>query len=279
MRRGGGAPWTPEPGARSLARSLAGRAGRGCDQGGCRRHRRRTSPGGYCHRSAPAGSELAALGPLRSLQTASSLFPFLFYRRRRVGGDFHPGTFQSRDAGPGAESRGSPAARGRRARRGRGTRWRGSWRRRRAAPRPAPLRPAPSRPPREKLLRPAPGCPRVSHLGISEAGSRHIHVEIAVMGTGNEIGSFFLSRFSAENHQLWRTRREIRKKTLKTTPASGTAGFGPGLKRRGCARDELVGERRALGPGGDFENKKRSRPSVPTPAFLPPGPHAGGMQI
>ena len=36
-----------------------------------------------------------------------------------------------------------------------------------APPRP---RPAPPRPTPEKLLRPAPGCPRVSHLGISEAG-------------------------------------------------------------------------------------------------------------
>lgn len=135
-----------------------------------RRRRRRTCPGGCCHRSAPTGSELAALGPLRRLQTASSLFPFLFYRRRRAGISTQ-GLSSHVTPGP------APRAAGRRPPGGAGgaREAREAQEANGAPPRPAPPRPAPSssappRPPREKLLSPAPGCPRVSHLGISEAG-------------------------------------------------------------------------------------------------------------
>lgn len=88
-----------------------------------------TSFGGLARRSA-SGSEGCRLG--------SSLFlPFSCRLRQPATGEFR-GTFQSRDARV-ARDRPAEGARGR--------------------PPPRP----------EKLRGPAPGCPRVSHLGISEA--------------------------------------------------------------------------------------------------------------
>nr|XP_036850681.1 forkhead box protein D1-like [Manis javanica] len=93
-----------------------------------------------------------------------SFFPFCF--TARGPGDFHPGTFQSRDAWPARGARGRCAACRQGARRAREGDARPA-----ASPRPAPPRFAPPRLLPEKLLRFAPGCPRVSHLGISEAGA------------------------------------------------------------------------------------------------------------
>lgn len=181
---GGGTPWTPGLRARLLS-GLAGGVGRArCHQGSC------------C--SAHAASELL-LGLPRRLETASSLFSLSVLPRRLAWG-FPLGTFQSRDPdqqrreSPGRELRTTVAA-------GRG-------RRRPAVPFPASLPPAR----RRNSCAPPRGVPawvtwlfRKWRLTSHPCGNR---------GDGNWKWNrfFFLSRFSAENHQLWRTRREIIKK-------------------------------------------------------------------
>lgn len=116
--------------------------------------------------------------PPPRLQTASSLFSLSVLPPADSWGfprrDF-PGTWR----GPGARSRWSPAARGRR-RRGRPD-----------ALRPAPSPPRPASPDARETPAPRPGVsPRESPGHFGSWTQRHIHVEIAVMGTGNEIGSF-----------------------------------------------------------------------------------------
>lgn len=175
------------PGSGSLARW----AGRGCGS-----RPLQFSRGRSC-RSAPAGSEHSALGPLRRLQTASSLFS-LSVLPRRPAGDFHQGlstrshvTRQCRCesipaplAAAGAAGAAPPVPpAGRREKVG-----------------AAPSRPAPPAARETPALRPG-VSPRESPGHFGSWTPRHIHVEIAVVGTGNEIGSFS-QPFSAENHRL-----------------------------------------------------------------------------
>jgi hypothetical protein len=65
-----------------------------------------------------------------------------------------------------------------------------------AVPRPVgPARPGRSAPPQETPA-PRPGVsPRESPGHFGSWPQRHIHVEIAVMGTGNEVGSFLQAPF------------------------------------------------------------------------------------
>lgn len=134
--------------------SLAGRVGRGCDLSW-----RPLSP------LRPRGLQVR-LARHEDCRLRSLLFPVSVVCGSRPG-DFH-GTFQSHVTlwvGLRIASRRPPEGAG----------GEGLSRPPRPDPPPFPapprcLAPPSPRGPREKLPRPAPGCPRVSHLGISEAG-------------------------------------------------------------------------------------------------------------
>lgn len=158
--------------------ALTGWAGRGCGSRPpppCSRGRSR--------RSAPAGSEHPALAAAEAADCQFSVLSFCL--TEEPGGDFHLST---RGLSRHVTQRGE---RGRRpgllAGRGRS---------RPAGPRPAP---SPRPPPAPHRPRGGPArrgvSPRESPGHFGSGGQRHIHVEIAVMGTGNEIGSFFSAVF------------------------------------------------------------------------------------
>ena len=147
-----------------LLSGLAGGVGRAC----CHR-------GSCC--SAHAASERSVLGLPQGCTLPVLCSLFLFYCGGT--GDFHRGLSSHvtprSSAGRLRTQRRWPPAEGVGGRRG-------------------PSRPA--RQPRGETPEPRPGVsPRESPGCFGSEGQRHIHVEIAVMGTGNEIGSFFSAVF------------------------------------------------------------------------------------
>lgn len=143
-----------------------------------------------------------------------------------------------------------------------------------APPRPAPphpvRRPAPSAAPPSARETPAPRpgvSPRESPGHFGSRAQRHIHVEIAVMGTGNEIGSFsqpFLCRKSSTVKNTKGNHRE----NPKNHPGAQDGGPPLGLQSLGYARDVLVGESPTLGLRGGFQEKEAVKSLGPRPKLV-----------